>query len=167
MSKKLFYVLAFILLIINLNPYSIAVYWYLFYNPEPNNLNLDTNQTISKYADIIAIEKFLLQDDTDKIPYNSTNFNCEDYSNLLVRRLIEKGYFACPVSLTFTDGYGHILVAFKTPSNRIYYIEPQSDLIFPEEELQIGKDYCDIVKWRCKNWTIAKISSCFYISTFD
>jgi len=167
MNKKFYALLVFLLAIINLNPYSIAIYWYLFYNPESNNSNIDINQTISKFVDIMAIKKFLLQDDTDKLPYNATNFNCEDYSNLLIRRLMEVGYFACPASLTFTDGYGHIIVTFRTPSNRIYYIEPQNDMIFSEEELQIGKDYCDIVKWKCKNWTIAKISSCFYISTFD
>jgi len=165
MNKKFYALLVFLLAIINLNPYSIAIYWYLFsHNSETY---IDINQTISKYAEVMAIKKLLTSDNTDELPYNATNFNCEDYSNLLVRRLMKAGYFACPASLTFTDGYGHIIVTFKTPSGRIYYIEPQNDMIFSEEELQIGKDYCDIVKWKCKNWTIAKISSCFYISTFD
>jgi len=124
-----------------------------------------TSDKVKKYASKEEIEEFLKKDDTDEMEYNYTTWNCADYSNLLIRKLLKEKIFACSAILTFEDG-AHEIVAFKTEDGDTYYIEPQSDDIIPGDELEIGKDYCEVLGWDC-NWVIEKISSCFYISTYD
>ena len=124
-----------------------------------------TSDKIRKYASKKEIKEFLLVDDTDEIEYNYTTWNCVDYTNLLIRKLLRKGIFACGATVVFEEG-AHEIVAFKTEDGKLYYIEGQSDEIIPGDKLKVGENYCKLLGIDC-NWTIKKISSCFYISTYD
>ena len=125
-----------------------------------------TSDKIRKYASKKEIKEFLLVDDTDEMEYNRTTWNCVDYTNLLIRKLWRKGIFACSAIVRFEEG-GHSIVAFKTEDGDLYYVEPQTDQIIPRDKLKVGKDYCEVLGWDCEGWIIKKISSCFYISTYD
>ena len=124
-----------------------------------------TSDKVKKYASKKEIKRFLEEDDTDEMEYNRTTWNCVDYSNLLIRNLLKKGIFACSAVIRFEEG-DHAIVAFKTEDGKLYYIEGQSDEIIPGDKLKVGENYCKLLGMDC-NWTIKKISSCFYISTYD
>ena len=125
------------------------------------------SRKIRNYADLDEIREFLEFDDTDLMEYDAENWNCEDYTNLLIRKLMERGIFACETGIVFEDDTAHAIVAIETEPGRLYYIEPQTDKIIPGSWLYVGADYCDVVNWACDDWIIKKISSCFYISTYD
>jgi len=125
------------------------------------------SRKIRNYADLDEIREFLEFDDTDEMEYDAEDWNCEDYTNLLIRKLMEKGIFACETELVFEDDTAHAIVAIETEPGKIYYIEPQQDRIIPGSWLYVGADYCDVVNWACDDWIIKKISSCFYISSYD
>jgi len=125
-----------------------------------------TSDKVKKYASKKEIKRFLEEDDTDEMEYNRTTWNCVDYSNLLIRNLLKKGIFACSAVIRFEEG-DHAIVAFKTEDGDLYYTEPQTDQIIQGDELKVGKDYCEVLGWDCEGWIIKKISSCFYISTYD
>jgi len=125
------------------------------------------SRKIRNYADLDEIREFLEFDDTDRMEYDAEEWNCEDYTNLLIRKLMERGIFACETELVFEDDSAHAIVAIETEPGRLYYIEGQTDQIIPGSWLYVGADYCDVVNWNCDGWIIKKISSCFYISTYD
>ena len=125
-----------------------------------------TSDKIRKYASKREIKRFLEEDDTDEMEYKGTAWNCVDYSNLLIRHLLKEGLFACSAVIRLEEG-DHAIVAFKTEDGDLYYIEPQTDQIIPGDELRVGKDYCKVLGSDCEGWIIEKISSCFYISTYD
>ena len=126
-----------------------------------------TSDKVKKYASKKEIKRFLREDDTEMMEYNQSTWNCVDYSNMLIRNLLKRGIFACTTVLRFEEG-DHCIVAFKTEDGDIYYIEPQTDQIIPGDELKVGRDYCKILGLDCKEEEIiGKISSCFYISTYD
>ncbi len=123
------------------------------------------SKKLRRYVSLNEIKRFLKKDDTDEMEYDEFEWNCADYSSLLVRRLAEEGIFACVVYLLFEDG-AHAIVVVETEPGTRYYIEPQTDKIIPDYELYEGVDYCDVMDWDC-SWVIEKISSCSYISTYD
>jgi len=125
------------------------------------------SRKIRNYADLDEVRKFLEFDDTDEMEYDVEDWNCVDYTNLLIRKLMERGIFACETELVFEDDTAHAIVAIETEPGKIYYIEPQQDKIIPGSWLYVGADYCDVVNWACDDWIIKKISSCFYISSYD
>lgn len=122
---------------------------------------------IRKYVDLDEIREFLEFDDTDEMEYDAEDWNCVDYTNLLIRKLMERGIFACKTKLVFEDDSAHAIVAIETEPGRLYYIEPQLDRIIPSSWLYVGADYCDVIHSNCDDWIIKKISSCFYISSYD
>jgi len=108
------------------------------------------------------LKSFVLRDDTDLLEWEE-DFDCTEFSNRFIDNFAKEGFFACTTELNLIiDGEeaGHIIVAVYTKDKGLYYIEPQSDSVFPADELQVGKNYCSIVDWDC-NWEITKISSCF------
>jgi len=108
------------------------------------------------------LKSFVLRDDTDLLEWEE-DFDCTEFSNRFIDNFAKEGFFACTTELNLIiDGEeaGHIIVAVNTKDKGLYYVEPQSDFIFPADDLQVGKNYCSIVDWDC-NWEITKISSCF------
>ena len=108
------------------------------------------------------LKSFVLRDDTDLLEWEE-DFDCTEFSNRFIDNFAKEGFFACTTELNLIiDGEeaGHIIVAANTKDKGLYYVEPQSDSVFPADELQVGKNYCSIVDWNC-NWEITKISSCF------
>ena len=108
------------------------------------------------------LKSFVLRDDTDLLEWEE-DFDCTEFSNRFIDNFAKEGFFACTTELDLIiDGEeaGHIIVAVNTKDKGLYYVEPQSDSIFPADELQVGKNYCSIVDWDC-NWEITKVSSCF------
>lgn len=104
---------------------------------------------------------FVLKDKTNNLEW-SEEFDCTEFSNRFIKNFAKKGFFACTTELNMIingEESGHILVTVKTDEG-LYYIEPQSDVVFPADKLQVGKNYCNIVGWNCY-WEITKISSCF------
>jgi len=101
---------------------------------------------------------FVITDKTNNLKWEE-NFDCTEFSNHFIKNFAKEGFYSCTTELTFDDDTGHIIVAVKTDRG-IYYIEPQTDYIIKDDELRVGKDYCDIVNWDC-DWKIRKISSCF------
>lgn len=127
-----------------------------------NEINSFKNYTVRMEVPYEFLVEFLEEDDTDKIPYNSTFFVCMDYSNKLIRRFLEQGYFACEVPMWIScDGTieGHVGVAVKTDKG-IFYIEPQTDTIVNFSEIRTGVDYCDLVNFDCDCY-IERFNSCF------
>ena len=127
-----------------------------------NEINSFKNYTVRMEVPYEFLVEFLEEDDTDEIPYNSTFFVCMDYSNKLIRRFLEQGYFACEVPLWIScDGTieGHVGVAVKTDKG-IFYIEPQTDTIVNFSEIRTGVDYCDLVNFDCDCY-IERFNSCF------
>ena len=108
------------------------------------------------------LKSFVLRDDTDLLEWEE-DFDCTEFSNRFIDNFAKEGFFACTTELDLIiDGEeaGHIIVAVYTKDKGLYYVEPQSDSVFPADKLQVGKNYCSIVDWDC-NWEITKISSCF------
>ena len=124
------------------------------------------SKKLRRYVSLKEIKRFLEKDDTDKMEYVKYEWTCGDYTNLLIRRLAEEGIFACETYLVFEDDTAHSIVSVEMEPGKIYYIEGQTDEIIPQNKLKIGENYCELVGLDC-NWIIKKISSCFYISTYD
>ena len=101
---------------------------------------------------------FVITDKTNNLKWEE-NFDCTEFSNHFIKNFAKEGFYSCTTELTFDDDTGHIIVAVNT-NKGVYFVEPQTDYIIKDDELRIGKDYCDIVNWDC-DWKIRKISSCF------
>jgi len=108
------------------------------------------------------VKQFMMKDDTDKLTW-SDDFDCSEFSRRFIANFRKQGYFACVTELDFNDS-AHDIVAINTSDKGIIFVEPQSDEIITQEELQVGVNYCDLVNWYC-DWRITKISNCFYYST--
>jgi len=80
---------------------------------------------------------FISSDPTNTIRYNST-FNCVNYCAVLIGDAEKAGYIAHYVSIDFTSGYGHAVVAFSTTDKGTVFIEPQLDRVV---KLDVGKNY--------------------------
>jgi len=101
---------------------------------------------------------FVMKDNTNNFEW-SKDFDCTEFSNRFIKNFAERGFYSCTTELTFDDDTGHIIVAVNT-NKGVYFVEPQTDYLIRNDELRVGKDYCDIVNWDC-DWKIRKISSCF------
>lgn len=129
-----------------------------------NNLQLHKeNQNLKSQKGLInptyeQLWDFVITDKTNNLEW-SKRFDCTEFSNKFIKNFAEKGFFACTTELTFNNGKGHIIVAIKTDRG-LYFVEPQTDYIIKDDELQVGRNYCNIVNWDC-DWKITKISSCY------
>lgn len=110
------------------------------------------------------LEQFLINDDTNNRLY-SENFTCVDFSYMLVRNAVRKGWMACPVWIKFYGGMSHTIVGFKTDAG-IVYVEPQLDIFV---DLQVNKSYSKLLNipeskilTRPENDTIAVWHDCWY-----
>lgn len=119
-------------------------------------------ETIKKTIPYDTLREFLAKDDTDEYAYDDVAMLCTDYSELLIKRLYDMGYFACETSLYYTDGTAHSIVAlnvsFQNGTYKVMYVEPQEDLIIPD--IYIGDDYCKLTGDDCSQ-IIYKITDCF------
>jgi len=133
-------------------------------------LNSEIERLRAEYKNSLRMEipykelvKFLEEDDTDEYKYIEENdyFVCVDFSDMLIKRLAEKGYFSCIVYLDFEGSENaHSIVAVRTKEYGVVYIEPQLDkIIF---DLRPGDDYCRKVEQDCYS-RIKHIKSCFDI----
>lgn len=103
------------------------------------------------------LKEFLRKDKTDTIEW-STDFDCTEFSSLLVSRLRDKGYYACTTELELAHKGGHIIVAINIQDYGVVYVEPQNDAII--YDLEANTDYCDYHNWDC-NWYIERITHCW------
>jgi len=110
------------------------------------------------------VKQFMMKDDTDKLEYKDDEFVCAEFARRFIANFRKYGYYACTTTITFEDDTAHAIVAINTSDKGIIFVEPQSDKIITQEELQVGVNYCDLVNWYC-DWRITKISNCFYYST--
>ncbi len=99
---------------------------------------------------------FLSYDDTNSFNY-SEDFDCTQFSNMLVKNALKRGMLACIVEIDFNKT-GHDLVAFNTDEG-IIYVEPQDDRIMTP---LIGLPYWDRRYYTCDyDDTIVRITDCF------
>lgn len=71
---------------------------------------------------------FLLKDQTNSIPY-TTEFDCVQFSETLIKNANSKGFEATPVMVGWSTDNGialHEFVSFST-SDGIVWVEPQND----------------------------------------
>jgi hypothetical protein len=80
---------------------------------------------------------FVKADQTDKIPYNVTTFNCIDFSAAAMRNAFDAGYRAFFVYIDFNTT-SHSIVAFNTTDEGIVFIEPQFDKVL---KVEVGENY--------------------------
>ena len=107
-----------------------------------------------------TLRNFLRMDTTDSIINYS--WDCEDYTNHLLKDMLSAGLVGCHARLDFVDGMAHAIVAVNTSDDGVVFVEPQTDKIF---NLSIGDNYYDKGGLRIahlKNWKIKRISSCYY-----
>ena len=98
---------------------------------------------------------FILQDDTNTLPFSINSFVCTDYCQQINERAWAAGIPCYTVWITFEYDYlvGHAIVAFpicEGGSVTLMYIEPQTD---GEVEIDMGGeypvckgDYCELRK---------------------
>jgi len=139
-----------------------------------NNLTAELQKTSSRLNDLqdritrnfvtyptySEVLNFVKEDDTDKQPYNETNYSfiCTDYTNRFIANFRKKGFYACETILYLPDHQSHSLVAIYTTDKGLTFVEPQNDqIIF---NLRIGDNYCSYINQNC-NWTILSIKHCF------
>ena len=125
-----------------------------------NDLQNKLTRTHITYPTYNEVLNFIQEDDTDKIPFNETNYSfiCTDYTNRFISNFRKKGFYACETILYFPNHQSHSIVAINTTDKGVIFIEPQNDqIIF---NLRIGDNYCDYINQDC-NWTILSIKHCF------
>jgi len=139
-----------------------------------NNLNLTLEETKNELAALRdrfsrnflvnptynEVLNFVREDDTDKIPFNETNYSfiCTDYTNRFISNFRKKGFYACETILYFPNHQSHSIVAINTTDKGLIFVEPQNDqIIF---NLRVGDNYCNYINQDC-NWTILSIKHCF------
>jgi len=128
---------------------------YFQLNKQKENLNSQKGLVNPTYEELWD---FILEDNTNNLEW-SEDFDCTEFSNNFIKNFVKEGFFACTTEITFEDDTGHIIVAVKTDRG-LYFVEPQTDYLIRNNELRVGRDYCDIVNWDC-DWKIKKVSSCF------
>lgn len=126
-------------------------YASLFNNASFINLNPTLKQ----------VKDFLSFDLTNRYVYNK-DFECVDFSDVLVKNMVKNHLYGCTADLWFFDGKGHTIVVVNTSDEGLVWIEPQTDEVLLN--LTPGQDYCKRMNWFCKksqNWRIKKIITCF------
>lgn len=77
---------------------------------------------------------FVAIDQTDKKPYTKT-YVCHHFTHDLIAGARERDIQAGYVTL-YNKPNGHAIVAFQTVDRGLYFVEPQSDNIITEEEME-------------------------------
>ncbi len=109
-----------------------------------NTINSEINilQSGKKYElhdpTYAEVEIFIYQDETNEKPYDDEMFNCGHYAQEVNNNAEEQGIRCAYVSVNFTLGERHALVAFNTTNKGLLYYEPQLD---KKAYLDIGKYY--------------------------
>lgn len=89
---------------------------------------------------------FVANDYTDTNEYMRVSYNCEDFTNDVVKNARAQGYKAghvfiegysssSPISYHSGTRYGHSIVCFETSDKGTYFLEPQLDVLFSEAEM--------------------------------
>jgi len=125
------------------------------YNDELNQyrdiINQYNRDFLRKTVSLREVREFLREDKTDERKYNLYDYNCEDFTNTLIRHALDRGIFMCEVDIIFNDKTAHAIAAVNTTEG-VKYIEPQSDQIY--DRIEIGKDFEGM-------GVVSKVKSCF------
>ena len=86
------------------------------------------------------VRTFLRRDRTDRIRYDTDDFNCTDYSAAVVNNAAAEGIRAAFVIVSYADedAARHTIIAFDTVDKGLVYFEPQSD---EKVNLTLGKRF--------------------------
>jgi len=106
------------------------------------------------------LKRFIRTDKTDENEWKD-DYDCSEFSYEFVRNFAEEGYNSGTTELTLIEDneeFGHIIVAVNTTDKGFIFVEPQTDDII--KDINVNDDYCDLVNWDCR-WIITKISSKF------
>ena len=87
------------------------------------------------------------------------NYNCVDYSNLMINELRKKNIFSCAGYIE-TEMNAHSIVVVDT-TDGILYIEsqPAENKFYPK--MTKGFNYCEYQGWQHTECSIRKFSNCF------
>lgn len=85
------------------------------------------------------VEAFIRQDDTQKL---TTGDNCLELASMIVDKARAMGWNAAMGAVYF-DCYeeGHAFALFNTSDSGILFVDPFTDIIYPQEMMQEGKPY--------------------------
>jgi len=124
-----------------------------------NFANKTTERILDLYYQILDIKKqlkcregliyptyeelldFVMRDDTNYMEY-SENFTCVDFTNRFIKNFASEGYFSCMAIEYITENSSHSLVAVRTSDGRIWYVEPQTDVIMSENQIEYKIKSC-------------------------
>jgi hypothetical protein len=127
-SNRVFYLLLFLI--------SIAVIitntYCMIYNIGPMNemacfYKQTHNPTYKEMLDFINM-------DTTETNQYSINYVCHNFSMDVIKNAKSKGMEAGYVTI-LAEPTNHAIVAFKTTDKGVYYLEPQSDIIFAQSQM--------------------------------
>ena len=79
--------------------------------------------------------KFVEDDKTNSNYYIPYNYVCEDFAKNTIKNAKAQGIKVGYVEMETLDGSGHAIVAFNTTDRGLYFLEPQLDVIFSDEEM--------------------------------
>jgi len=103
----------------------------------PENITLIQREKVYIHTHLIPskheLDLFLKNSQVDKENFNNS-FVCADFSDKLIKELLDEGYIACKATIYLGHTGAHELVAVET-KNGILYVEPQSDEILTKTEL--------------------------------
>jgi hypothetical protein len=159
-----------------LNKTKVIEYWQSLYY----NLNQSYNKLFVQYETVLAekvmlnnhlknsdkvvvlsqydyVKEFIRNDRTYLNRYDINSYNCQDFSQDMIRNARKYNMLSCVVTVTFGDA-AHQIVSFNTIDNGVVYVEPQTNKMF--YSLELGKNFCDYVNWNC-DWNITKITDCW------
>ena len=87
------------------------------------------------------MREFLAQDTTDSKAYMEWDYVCSDFAAEVNNNAEAHGIRCALVYISYTEGYGHTIVAFETRDRGLMFIEPQHD---DEVDLVVGKGYAQL-----------------------
>jgi len=82
-----------------------------------------SQQTKLRNPSWLELRQFLLDDDTDTIPYNKLTFDCSGYALNLRDRARKLGIRTAYVEVELEGSSGHALNAFETDANQLVYVD--------------------------------------------
>jgi hypothetical protein len=104
----------------NLHPHSGIVY---FAGADGHKIMLVHNES-AKDVTYLEVRKFIMSDQTDRIPFQKENFTCGDYAELVQNAAENAGIKCAWVSIDFKDEWpGHACNAFNTTDKGIIFID--------------------------------------------
>jgi hypothetical protein len=84
------------------------------------------------------MQSFLVRDRTDSKQYVAGEYECRHFAQDVCNKAEAEGIRCAYVSIGFSGGTGHAIVAFNTIDRGLIYIEPQTD---DEMNIRVGIHY--------------------------